>query len=604
VNPSTGLISGTIGNTADTGSPYTVTVSAAANGASVSLTFTWNVNAPTVPPTIATVFGASAIPFNGTTSLTFTITNPNLHAELSGISFTDNLPSGLTVATPNGLTNTGTAPVTATAGSSTISLSGGTLAARSSFTITINIIGTSIGHKNNAVTVTCTEAGASNTSAAEITVNPPPLPVANPDIAVSAMNATVTAVAPGILGNDMGIGLTAILVTTTAHGALTLHSDGSYIYVPNHNFTGTDSFTYRDQDVVGQLSANAATVTLRVLQPTRTFLIAPVTWVLGKTLVFTAVVKPAQTAPVGLPTGQVVFTLDGVAQAPAAMVGNIAYFITSSLSAGPHRIYATYRGDGHFTSSDSVTLAHGVHAAIDLQLSVSSATPPSALVGQQAIYTITVHNNGPQTATHVTVLDTIAPGTVVTLAGSQGSSVRTATGARFDAGSLAAGRAATFTVTETLDPAESSADSVSIRADQADPIPAHPVAPTQWFLKIDGVTGEVQDPGHQGEIAVNTFTVGLRGRSPDGSGGVPTVFVTMQTNRASPTLFRDAATGKRLGQAVITFRRGGDHPADVLRYTLTGVIVSQFTRRTDAATSLPYDEIALSFTKITRTYLP
>ncbi len=48
-------------------------------------------------------FGAASIPLNGTTSLTFTLINSNDFDVLAG--FTDALPAGLVVATPNGLSN-------------------------------------------------------------------------------------------------------------------------------------------------------------------------------------------------------------------------------------------------------------------------------------------------------------------------------------------------------------------------------------------------------------------------------------------------------------------------------------------------------------------
>jgi hypothetical protein len=44
-------------------------------------------------------FGASAIPLNGSTSLTFTIAHPNASSSLSKVVFTDSLPIGLVVET-------------------------------------------------------------------------------------------------------------------------------------------------------------------------------------------------------------------------------------------------------------------------------------------------------------------------------------------------------------------------------------------------------------------------------------------------------------------------------------------------------------------------
>src|SRR5205085_7348664 len=115
------------------------------------------------------------IPLNGTTSLSFTVTNPNTLASLSGVAFTDSLPAGLVVATPNGLTGTcGSGTITAVAGSGSISLSGGTLtaspAAGSSCTFSVNVTGTTAGVKNNSVQVTSTEGGSGNTANASITV--------------------------------------------------------------------------------------------------------------------------------------------------------------------------------------------------------------------------------------------------------------------------------------------------------------------------------------------------------------------------------------------------------------------------------------------------
>jgi len=129
------------------------------------------------PPTISKAFGASTIPLNGSTSLTLTITNPTSGVALSGVAFTDNLPAGLIVATPNNLNNNGcSGTATAVAGSSSVSLSGGTLAGNSSCTITLNVTGTTSGTKSNTTgAVTATESGAGTTSnTAVLTVVAPP----------------------------------------------------------------------------------------------------------------------------------------------------------------------------------------------------------------------------------------------------------------------------------------------------------------------------------------------------------------------------------------------------------------------------------------------
>ena len=132
--------------------------------------------APVVPPSIAKAFGAATVPLNGTTSLTFTITNPSANTvALTGVAFTDNLPSGLVVATPNGVSSTCGGTATATAGSGSVSLSGGSIAASSHCTISVNVTGTTAGAKNNTTgAVSSTNGGTGNTASASLTVVAPP----------------------------------------------------------------------------------------------------------------------------------------------------------------------------------------------------------------------------------------------------------------------------------------------------------------------------------------------------------------------------------------------------------------------------------------------
>jgi uncharacterized repeat protein (TIGR01451 family) len=128
------------------------------------------------PSTITKAFGAASIPLNGSTSLSFTITNPNTTTALTGVAFTDTLPAGLVVSTPNGLNGTcGSGTITATAGTGVISLSGGTIPAGGFCTFSVNVTGTTAGAKNNTTgNVTSTEGGTGGTASASISVIAPP----------------------------------------------------------------------------------------------------------------------------------------------------------------------------------------------------------------------------------------------------------------------------------------------------------------------------------------------------------------------------------------------------------------------------------------------
>ena len=61
--------------------------------------------------------------------------------------------------------------------------------------------------------------------------------------------------------------LTYAIVTQPAHGTLSLDAGtGAFVYIPNHDYVGTDSFTFTASD--GSLTSNAATVSLTVAAPT------------------------------------------------------------------------------------------------------------------------------------------------------------------------------------------------------------------------------------------------------------------------------------------------------------------------------------------------
>ena len=80
-----------------------------------------------------------------------------------------------------------------------------------------------------------------------------------------AEDSSNTFTAPGVLGNDVDPGgnpLTAILVTSTRSGTLSLRQDGGFSYTPAPNFSGTDVFTYKAS--IGALDGNTATVTITV----------------------------------------------------------------------------------------------------------------------------------------------------------------------------------------------------------------------------------------------------------------------------------------------------------------------------------------------------
>ncbi len=94
-------------------------------------------------------------------------------------------------------------------------------------------------------------------------------PIASDDgIYMAVEGVMLTVAAPGVLANDTDADvphqtLSASVVAGPAHGALTLHADGSFEYTAAA-FSGTDSFTYQVSDSVA--TSQAAAVTIDVAQ--------------------------------------------------------------------------------------------------------------------------------------------------------------------------------------------------------------------------------------------------------------------------------------------------------------------------------------------------
>ena len=111
-------------------------------------------------PTLTKAFSPTTVGVGQNSVLTFTITNPAGAPARTGLTFTDALPIGTVIGTPNGLVNGcgGTPTITATAGTGILSVAGtGVNAAvgASACTITVNVASATAGsYVNGAAQVT------------------------------------------------------------------------------------------------------------------------------------------------------------------------------------------------------------------------------------------------------------------------------------------------------------------------------------------------------------------------------------------------------------------------------------------------------------------
>jgi VCBS repeat-containing protein len=112
------------------------------------------------------------------------------------------------------------------------------------------------------------EPNAARAGAGRITVTAVnDAPVAKEDSYEVDEDNTLNIDAPGVLANDDDVDntaaeLKAVQVSGPAHGTLTLNDDGSFEYKPEANYNGTDTFTYKANDV--QADSNTAMVSITV----------------------------------------------------------------------------------------------------------------------------------------------------------------------------------------------------------------------------------------------------------------------------------------------------------------------------------------------------
>jgi Domain of unknown function DUF11 len=158
---------------------------------------TTTASAATTPPTFATAFSPTTIAVGESATLAFTITDTNSSGTESGIGFTDTLPAGLVVDSQNGESgscgSTAATPVTADPGSSTISLTGGSLkggaagSTSATCSVSVDVTSNTPGNYTNPVTTVTTASDGSATS------QPATLAVAgNPTLSVTSPKNNAT----------------------------------------------------------------------------------------------------------------------------------------------------------------------------------------------------------------------------------------------------------------------------------------------------------------------------------------------------------------------------------------------------------------------------
>ncbi len=179
-------------------------------------------------PSITKSFTPTNITVGGTSTITLVITNPNASVALTGVAVTDTFPAGMTVAAPLTTSNTcggtlldnlGGALAVGAAG---VQLTGGSIAAASNCTITVNVTVSADGtYVNTTGNVTSTNGGTGNTATATLTTVAPPSitkafsPTSIPVGGVSTITLVIT-------NPNASAALTGVAVTDTFPAGMTV----------------------------------------------------------------------------------------------------------------------------------------------------------------------------------------------------------------------------------------------------------------------------------------------------------------------------------------------------------------------------------------------
>ncbi|MBD2041903.1 cadherin-like domain-containing protein [Microcoleus sp. FACHB-672] len=258
----------------------------------------------------------------------------------------------------------------------------------------------------------------SNIATITITVNPVnDAPIAVDDSYSTNKNIPLTIAADtGILASDSDVEnnpLTAVLITDTNNGTLSLNPNGSFTYTPNAGFVGNDSFTYQAND--GLLNSNAVTVSITVDEANAVPVLARNA---GLTLNEGAGVSLSsamlQTTDADNLPAQLIYTVTASSTNGTLLLNGVATTSFTQADIDNNRI--TYAHNGGETTSDSFTFTVADGAGGSLSNTFNITINPVNVAPAANNDSLTLNENAPTTAINVLANDTDADGDTLVIA--------------------------------------------------------------------------------------------------------------------------------------------------------------------------------------------
>ncbi len=132
------------------------------------------------------------------------------------------------------------------------------------------------------------------------------------------------------------------------------------------------------------------------------------------------------------------------------------------------------------------------------------------------------------------------------------------------------------------------------------------------YLTVEGVSGESERSGHEGEIELRSFSFGASNPSSigtGGGGGIGTVNIhqfnfNKKTDAASAELFKHCCAGKHFPTGKVTLYKAGGvgGPVDYLIFEFTELYVDEIQWVGSEGAGIPEENVSFSFATIVVTY--
>ncbi len=137
---------------------------------------------------------------------------------------------------------------------------------------------------------------------------------------------------------------------------------------------------------------------------------------------------------------------------------------------------------------------------------------------------------------------------------------------------------------------------------------------TNYFLKFEGedIPGESTVKAHEGEIDIDSATWSLSNAGSAGRGGGAGVgnvsagdmHLTKLTDKASPILMQECASGSHHSKATLSMTKGtGNDRLLYLKIEMEEVYITSWLT-SGSGGNIPNEQISLDFAKVTFTYTP